>query len=335
MSEFKKMRAAGYARVSTEEEIQEGSYDLQVQYFRDMIMEDPNLELVGVYGDFGITGRDAEKRPGLQQMLKDCDDGKIDVIYTKSVSRFARNIADMVEIVTRLRKIGIAIYFEEQGLNTMDRSSDLLVNILGIIAEEESRSIGENVRLGLQVRCATGHPVGRVAYGYRRINKNADWAIEEEEAKRIRLMFRMAAAGECYQDIRKALDQMEAEAGTGIAWNKERLRRTLNNVVYKGDVQTGKTYTVYEKKKKVKKNRGERESYMLEGHHEPIVTPELFDRVQSLMGLGLLHSYRSRMTAQERALLRDESWRAEQDRLERKQTGKPIIVKGGYRNGDE
>ena len=148
-------------------------------------------------------------------------------------------------------------------------------------------------------------------------------------------MFRMAAAGECYQDIRKALDQMEAEAGTGIIWNKERLRRTLNNVVYKGDVQTGKTYTVYEKKKIVKKNRGERESYMLEGHHEPIVTPELFDRVQSLMGLGLLHSYRSRMTAQERALLRDESWRAEQDRLERKQTGKPIVVKGGYRNGDE
>ena len=298
MSEFKKMRAAGYARVSTEEEIQEGSYDLQVQYFRDMIMEDPNLELVGVYGDFGISGREAEKRPGLQQMLKDCDDGKIDVIYTKSVSRFARNIADMVEIVTHLRKIGVAIYFEEQGLNTMDRS---------------------NVRLGLQVRCATGHPVGRVAYGYRRINKDADWAIEEEEAKRIRLMFRMAAAGECYQDIRKALDQMEAEAGTGIIWNKERLRRTLNNVVYKGDVQTGKTYTVYEKKKIVKKNRGERESYMLEGHHEPIVTPELFDRVQSLMGLGLLHSYRSRMTAQERALLRDESWRAEQDRLERKQ----------------
>lgn len=217
----------------------------------------------------------------------------------------------------------------------MERSTDLLVNILGIIAEEESRSIGENVRLGLQVRCATGHPVGRVAYGYRRINKDADWAIEEEEAKRIRLMFRMAAAGECYQDIRKALDQMEAEAGTGITWNKERLRRTLNNVVYKGDVQTGKTYTVYEKKKKVKKNRGERESYMLEGHHEPIVTPELFDRVQSLMGLGLLHSYRSRMTTQERTLLRDESWRAAQDRLERKQIGKPIVVKGGYRNGDE
>ena len=188
MSEFKKMRAAGYARVSTEEEIQEGSYDLQVQYFRDMIMEDPNLELVGVYGDFGISGREAEKRPGLQQMLKDCDDGKIDVIYTKSVSRFARNIADMVEIVTHLRKIGIAIYFEEQGLNTMDRSSDLLVNILGIIAEEESRSIGENVRLGLQVRCATGHPVGRVAYGYRRINKNADWRSRKK---------RQSASGLC------------------------------------------------------------------------------------------------------------------------------------------
>jgi site-specific DNA recombinase len=337
MSELRKMRAAGYARVSTDTELQDGSYETQVQYFRDMIMEDPNLEFVDVYGDKGISGRDAERRPGFLQMIQDCKDGKIDVIYTKSVSRFARSLADLVEVVTDLRKIGVTIYFEEQGLNTMERQTDLYMNILGAIAEEESRSIGENVRMGLEARVLTGHPVGRVAYGYRRIDKDANWAICEEEAKRIRLAFRMAAAGECYQDIRKALDRMEEEAGTGIAWNKERLRRTFNNVVYKGDVLTGKTYTVRGAKKRVKINRGERRQVILEQHHEPIVTPELFDRVQSLMELGLLHSYRCRMEPSERAFLQDESWRVAQDRLERKQTGQAetIVIQGGYGNGSK
>ena len=316
MSEFRKLRAAGYARVSTDAELQEGSYEIQVQYFRDMIQADPNLELVEIYGDKGKSGRNIEKRPGFLRMIQDCEAGKIDVIYTKSVSRFSRNITDMVETVTTLRKIGVTVFFEKEGLNTMDRSTDLLMNILGIIAQEESRSIGENLRMGLEARCATGHPVGRVPYGFRRIDKDANWAIEEEEAKRIRLMFRMAASGDCYQDIRKALDQMEAEAGTGVTWNKERLRRTLNNEAYKGDVITGKTYTVHGKKKKVKVNRGERRRFNLIGHHEPIVTPEVFERVQSLMKLGLLHSYRYRMTEEEKKLLSDESWRAGQDKLE-------------------
>ena len=138
MSEFKKMRAAGYARVSTEEEIQEGSYDLQVQYFRDMIMEDPNLELVDVYGDFGISGREAEKRPGLQQMLKDCDDGKIDVIYTKSVSRFARNTVDCLNYIRELKGLGIPVIFEKEGLNTMHMTSEIYISMHGIFAQSES-----------------------------------------------------------------------------------------------------------------------------------------------------------------------------------------------------
>ena len=240
----------------------------------------------------------------------------------------------MVETITHLRKIGVTIFFEDQGLNTMDRSSDLVMYILGIIAEEESRSIGENVRMGLAARCASGHPVGKVAYGYRRIDKEAHWAICEEEAKRIRLAFRMAAAGECYQDIRKALDRMEEEAGTGATWNKERLRRAFNNTVYKGDVLTRKTYTVHGRKKRVRVNHGEVEQFNLRQHHEPIVTPEVFDRVQSLMELGLLHTYRCRVNPEERKILNDESWRAGQDLLERKQAA-ANIMRGGNRNVDE
>ena len=331
MLEMKKLRACAYCRVSTDAEEQEGSFELQKDYFRDMIESDPNLTLVGIYGDRGKSGRYIEKRLDFQQMIKDCEDGKIDVIYTKSVSRFARNVADLVETVQFLRSLQVAVYFEEQSLNTMDRQSELLLHILGIIAQEESRSFGENVRLGLEVRKATGHPVGRVAYGYRRIDKEAHWEIVEEEARRIRLAFKMAASGQCYQDIMKALNEMEAEAGTDIQWGKERLRRTLHNEVYKGDVLAGKTYVVYGEKKKAKKNCGERPRYYLEGHHDPIVTPEVFDRVQSLMSLGLLHSMRYRMKPEEKAFVRDESWRKGQEALERGNADAGMeIIMGGY-----
>ena len=311
-----KIRAAGYARVSTEQDLQEGSYEFQMQYFRDMINGDPSLELVDVYGDKGKSGRDMTKRPEFLRMIQDCEDGKIDTIYTKSVSRFSRNVSDFVSTLTKLRQLGVNVIFEEQGLDTADTTGELVVNILGIVAEEESKSIGENLRIGLQMRCATGHPIGKVPYGYRRIDKDANWAIEEEEARRIRLAFRMAAAGNCYPEIRKALNEMEREAGTGVVWNRERLRRTLRSIVYKGDVLTGKSYVVHGRKKAVRINRGERPQYLLQEHHAPIVTLELFDRVQSLIELGLLNSLRKTIPDAHKRFLADESWRGEQDRLE-------------------
>lgn len=323
---MEKMKTCSYVRTSTDREEQEGSFEIQKAYFEDLITSDPELEYVGCYGDFGKSGQYADKRPEFQRMLKDCEEGKIQAIYTKSVSRFARSIADLVDTLNRLRSLGIFVYFEDQNLNSNDRQMELLLNILGVMAQEEARSLGENVRLGLMLRSSTGHPVGRVAYGYRRIDKDANWAIEEEEAKRIRLMFRMAGKGDCYQDIKKALDQFEADAGTGVTWGRERIYRTLRSVVYKGDVITGKTY---KEGRKQKKNDGETyPQFELIEHHAPIVTPELFDRVQSLMDQRLLHSFRCRMTAEQKRYLRDESWMAGQDRLERKR----ITMEGGYKD---
>lgn len=325
---MEKIKTASYVRTSTDMEAQKDSFRIQKEYFEDLITNDPELEYVGCYGDCGASGRYADKRPEFQRMLKDCEEGKIQAIYTKSVSRFARSIADLVETVTKLRGLGIFIYFEEQGLNSSDRNMELLLNILGIMAQEESKSLGENVRLGLELRASTGHPVGRVAYGFRRIDKDCNWEIVEEEAKRIRLMFRMAGAGSCYPDIRKALDEMEAAEGTGVEWNKERVRRTLRNTVYKGDVLTGKTYKVG---RKVMKNDGiVRPQYELIEHHAPIVTPELFDRVQLLMDQGLLSSLKCNFTPEQKKYLQDESWRAGQDKLESQ--GKRIILEGGYHN---
>ena len=315
MSE-KKMRAACYVRCSCETDIMEGSYETQEAYFRNMIGEDPNLTLVECYGDFGKSGGEALSRPGFQQMIKDADEHKFDVIYTKSVSRFSRNISDFCEAVNHLRELGIYVYFEREGLNTADRSTELFTNILSAVAQEELRSIRENVRLALETRAASGHPVGKVPYGYIRIDKDARWGILEEEAKRVRLMFRMAAGGSTYSDILKALNQMETEAGTGYEWKKTRVYRILTSIAYKGDVLTGKSYVVHGRKKQTRINRGERPQYLLQEHHDPIVTIEVYDRVQSLIELGLLHSSKVRIKEGHERFMADESWRAGQDRLE-------------------
>lgn len=129
-------------------------------------------------------------------------------------------------------------------------------------------------------------------------------------------MYRMAAAGNTYSDILKALNQMEEDAGTGATWTQDRLYRTLNNIAYKGDVLTGKSYVVHGRKKAVRINHGERPQYLLQEHHAPIVTREVFDRVQSLIELGLLHSYKVRIKEGHERFMADESWRVGQDRLE-------------------
>ena len=311
-----KQRAACYVRCSCETDIMEGSYETQEAYFRQMIEEDPNLTLVECYGDFGKSGGEALTRPGFQQMIRDAEEHKFDVLYTKSVSRFSRNVSDFCETVNRFRELGITIFFEREGLNTADRSTELFMNILSAVAQEELRSIRENIRLSLEARAATGHPVGKVPYGYIRIDKDANWGILEEEAKRVRLMFRMAAAGNTYSDILKALNQMEAE--TGYEWKKSRVFSILTNIAYKGDVLTGKSYVVHGRKKKTRINHGERPQYLLQEHHAPIVTREVFDRVQSLIELGLLHSYKVHFKEGHERLMADESWRAGQDRLEAK-----------------
>ena len=179
----KKLRAACYVRCSCESDIMEGSYETQEAYFRQMIGDDPNLTLVECYGDFGKSGGEALTRPGFQQMIRDAEAHKFDVLYTKSVSRFSRNVSDFCETVNHLRGLGINLIFEREGLNTADRTTELFTNILSAVAQEELRSIRENVRLGLEARVSTGHPVGTIPYGYVRINKDSNWGILEEEAK--------------------------------------------------------------------------------------------------------------------------------------------------------
>lgn len=233
-----KLKAGVYCRVSTQLEIQEGSLAWQRQHYFELLSNDPNIESVQVYCDEGFSGKYADRRPGFQQMLKDCEAGKIDVLYAKSISRFSRNLADCISTVRRLRTLGIPVLFEEEGINTMNIPSELLFHILSIVAQEESNSIGQNMKWSIESRHANGIPTGKVTYGYRR--ENDTWRIEESEARRVRYAFDQAAHGASYQTIREGLDLMEKQEKTGVSWSKNRNRVPilLKTIAYTGDYIT-------------------------------------------------------------------------------------------------
>ena len=308
---IKRKRAAAYCRVSTSMECQEGSYEIQKNYYTNLLANSSDAELVRVYADEG-SGRTTQGRPEFQQMIRDCEAGKIDIIYTKFISRFSRNMLDCVTVVRRLKEMGISVIFERECINTMDRQSELFFHILAIIAEEESRSIGKNLKMGISGLHDKGIPTGRVTYGYRRVNNTGTWRIEESEARRVRYAFNQAAKGICYKDIRAGLDRMEMEENTDVSWSKNRKRLTalLRHMAYKGDYMTDCYYTTYGKngKRYSKLNKGECIRIHLEDHHEPIVSREQFERVQTLMQMGLLDSGRCRFTEEQKKILNDSKW---------------------------
>ena len=280
-----KIRTAAYCRVSTEMEIQEGSYDIQTRYYTDLINNNPDMELVGIYGDRGKSGLNMEKRPGLQSLLDDCRSGKIDLILCKSVSRFARNMADFVEMVRELRRIGVNAYFEKEGMDTKDKSCDFILKVLAIIAEEESHSISQHCIESHIQHAQAGKPFGTIAYGYYNGGDNR-WVINETQAKRVRKAFSMALDGTCYREIVDALNEMEDEP----KWTQPRVKSMLQNLVYKGDYYSHKFVSVVPGKSV--KNTALRDRYYLENHHAAIVSREDFERVQEILKRGLLVSNR-------------------------------------------
>lgn len=287
------IRTAAYCRVSTDKEIQESSYELQVQYFTDKINSNDGMILVGIYGDKGRSGLHTSRRPGLQKLMEDCRKNKIDLIYTKSISRFARNMADCAVMMRELRSLGVSIIFEKENLNTKDGKCDLILNIFSAIAQEESHSISQHTIRSYEQYTLEGRPYGTVSYGYYDAGDRS-WKINEEQAAQVRLAFRMAGEGKTYQEILKALNEAEKSV-KGAAkevqiWKRPRLRYLLTNPAYKGDYFSHGTVCLIPGKQV--RNRGYRDRYYIEEHHEPIVPPELYDRVQQIIKRGLLISYR-------------------------------------------
>lgn len=275
-------RVAAYCRVSTDREEQEHSFETQKAMYTEMIMMKPTWQMAGIYADEGITGTVAKKRPGFMKMIEDCRKGKIDMIVTKSVSRFSRNNLDCLMYVRELKQLGIPIIFEKEGINTIQVSSELLLTLFGALSQAESESISMNVKLGIRQSLKNGNV--RFSYktflGYR---KGADGQPEivPEQADIVKRIYNDFLAGATYLEIAKRLTEEHVPTmGGGNRWFSERIKSILKNEKYKGDALLQKTYITDPISKRVKKNNGELPMYYVENSHPAIIERRIFDSVQ-------------------------------------------------------
>lgn len=283
MSLQRKRRVAGYARVSTDSEEQQTSYEAQVDYYTRYIQSKPDWEFVKVYTDEGITATNTKKRDGFNQMVADALAGKIDLIVTKSVSRFARNTVDSLTTVRKLKEKGVEVYFEKENIYTLDSKGELLITIMSSLAQEESRSISENVTWGKRKQFADG----KIALPYKHFlgyRKGADGLPEivPEEAEIIRRIYSKFILGSTPGSIAKQLTEEGIPTPSGLAkWSPSTIESILSNEKYKGDALLQKTYTVDFLTKKMIVNDGKVPQYYVENSHPAIVQPWEFAIVQA------------------------------------------------------
>lgn len=279
----RKLRVAAYCRVSTEEEEQQGSFEIQKLYYTEKINSTPEWEVAGIYADDGISGVHTKKRDGFNQMIQDCKKRKIDLILTKSISRFARNTLDSIQYVRMLKQMGIAVVFEKENINTATMNSEMILTVLSAFAQAESESISQNVARGKRM----GYKHGKFAFPYGRIigyRKGADGKPEiiPEQAEIIRLIFNSYLQGDSLQSIKAKLETAGALTARGnTAWSAQSIQRILQNEKYCGDVLLQKTFTEDVLTGVHKKNTGQLPQYYIENYHEGIVSKQIFREVQA------------------------------------------------------
>lgn len=279
---IEKRKVAAYARVSTDLEEQVTSYKAQVDYYTKFIKEREDWDFEKVYTDEGISGTSTKKREGFQQMIADALDGKINLIITKSVSRFARNTVDSLSTIRLLKEHDVEVYFQKENIFTFDSKGELMISILSSLAQEESRSISENVTWGQRKRFADG----KVSLPYKSFlgyRKGADGLPEivPEEAEIVRYIYRRFIAGLTLYKIAAELTEQGIPTPAGKEkWASHTIKSILTNEKYKGDALLQKKFTVDFLTKKQKINEGEIPQYYVENSHPAIITPEEFDMVQ-------------------------------------------------------
>lgn len=282
---LKKRRVAGYARVSTDNPEQLTSYESQVKYYTNYIESRSDWKFAGMYTDEGISATNTKHRSGFNRMVTDALAGKIDLIITKSVSRFARNTVDSLTTVRKLKEKGIEIYFEKENIWTLDSKGELLITIMSSLAQEESRSISENVKWGKRKRFAEGK--GSLPYshflGYDR-GSDGTMVVNKKEAEVVKMIYRLYLGGLSFYSIARELmaKGIPAPAG-GAKWHASTIQSILKNEKYKGDALLQKKFVVDFLSKKLKKNEGEIPQYYVEKDHEAIINPEVYDLVQAEM----------------------------------------------------
>ena len=277
----KKRKVAGYARVSTDMEEQQSSYSNQVDYYTNYIKSREDWEYVAVYTDEGISATSTRHREGFNRMIEDALNGHIELIVTKSISRFARNTVDSLTTIRKLKENGVEVYFEKENIWTFDSKGELLITIMSSLAQEESRSISENTTWGRRKSFADG----KVSVAFSTfLGYDEGFKINDEQAETVRLIYKLYMTGLSYCAIAKELEKRGRLTATGLKrWSLAAVRSVLQNEKYKGDALLQKQYTADYLTKKIKKNNGELQQYFIEGHHEPIISSALFDMVQTEM----------------------------------------------------
>jgi site-specific DNA recombinase len=275
-----RLRVAAYCRVSTDSEEQLASLETQKSHYEAYIKANPEWVFAGIYYDEGITGTKKAKRAELQRLLSDCENRKIDFIVTKSISRFVRNTLDCLEIIRKLNGLGIHVYFEKENINTRSMDGELMLTILSSLAENESISISQNNKWGLQRRFRNGtYKLTYPPYGLDYADESV--TVNEEQAAVVRRIFKDALSGMGTQKIANALNKEGILAKRGRHWSASAVRGLLGNEKLTGDVLLQKTYTDEQFNRHA--NRGEKEQYFIEDHHEPIVSREDFERVAEII----------------------------------------------------
>ena len=281
----RQLRVAAYCRVSTDSEEQLTSYEAQRTYYTDKIMSNPEWTMAGLFADEGITGTSAQKRPEFLRMICQCRQKKIDLILTKSVSRFARNTVDSLKYVRILKELGIAVFFEEQNINTLDADNEMLLTIHSAFSQAESETMSSRVKWGKREAMREGKAIIQYnrLYGYRRGDDNKPEIIPEQ-AEVVRRIYQQYLTG---ASLRMIQDTLEGEQVLNVAgkpeWSLNVIRNILTSEKYCGDVLMQKTYISDCISRKTIRNNGQLPKYLLPDHHEAIVDRQTFDAVQAEM----------------------------------------------------
>ena len=275
-----KKKVAAYTRISMESERMNHSLSAQISYYSSLIQKNPDWQYAGVFADDGISGTGIAKRDEFKRMIEAADNGEIDIILTKSIQRFARNTVDLLQTVRHLKDIGVEVRFEKEHINSMSGDGELMLTILASFAQEESRSISDNVKWGTRKRFEKGIPNGRFQiYGYRWEGDHL--VIHEEEAKIVRLIYNNYLNGLSAETTEKQLAEMGVKSYKGQHFGNTSIRQILGNITYTGNLLFQKEYVADPISKKSRINRGELPQYFVENTHEAIIPMDVYQAVQA------------------------------------------------------
>ena len=298
-----RLRVAAYCRVSTDQEEQESSYEAQCAHYTSFITSNAGWELAGLYADEGISGTSMKYRDSFKRLIQDCEAGRVDLVLTKSISRFSRNTLDCLQTIRKLKALGIAVQFEKENINTLDAKGEVLITIMASIAQQESQSISQNVRMGIQYRFQQGKAMVNQNHflGYTK-DENGKLVIDPDQAETVRRIFRMYIEGYSSDHIASVLRMEGVRSGAGkTSWAPTTVRYILQNEKYMGDLLLQKTLVPDFLSHRSKLNTGELPQYYVENDHDPIIPREVYQIAQSethrrqlLKAEGVIQRYGSR-----------------------------------------